>query len=161
LAPDLAAFWGQIFLAGSMYEALPIVEISRVASELAGLPHWELVRRNAEWLAERDIRGVYKMLFGVLSPESVAVRLARVASRYFDFGEASAKMVAERVCSAEQRALPQPMSSWFTACVTGFVPKALSLAGAKQPEVKPLGAVNDGEVQGTPTVTLTYEFIWR
>jgi hypothetical protein len=70
-------------------------------------------------------------------------------------------MVADRVRSAEQRSLPQPMSPWFTACVTGFVPKALSLAGAKDPQVKPLGAIKDGEVKGTPTVTLTYEFIWR
>ncbi|HEX4337330.1 MAG TPA: hypothetical protein VH062_15545 [Polyangiaceae bacterium] len=158
---DLAAFWGQIFLAGSMYEALPIVEVSRVASELAGLSHRELVRRTAEWLAERDIRGVYKVLFGVLSPESVAVRLARVALRYFDFGEASATMVGERVCRAEQRSLPQPMSAWFSDCVTGFVPKALTLAGARDPEVKHLGAVKDGELRRVQTVTLRYEFVWR
>jgi len=161
LPPEVAQFWDQIFLATTMYDALPIVEISRVAAEIVGVPHEEMARRNAEWLAERDIRGVYKMLLSAASPELVAVRLPRAASRYFDFGESSAKMVGGSVCRAEQRAMPQVMSSWFTACVNGFVPKALSMAGAQNPAVKVLGVTRDGEAHGMTTVTVSYEFAWQ
>jgi hypothetical protein len=161
LRSETAEFWDQLFLAGALFDALPIVEISRAAAEVSGLPHEEFVRANAQWLAQRDIRGVYRAILHVLSPELVAVRLPRVALRYFDFGDASAKMSSDGVCSAEQRGLPQSMAPWFTACVEGFVPKALALAGARNARVKPVRAFRDGEAHGIVTVTVSYEFTWE
>ena len=160
LRSETAAFWDQLFLAGALFDALPIVEISRAAAEISGQSHEDFIRANAQWLAQRDIRGVYRAILHVLSPELVAVRLPRVSLRYFDFGEASAKMSSDGVCSAEQRGLPQSMASWFTACVEGFVPKALALSGARNPRVRPVKAIREGEANGVVTVTLGYEFTW-
>jgi hypothetical protein len=53
------------------------------------------------------------------------------------------------------------MASWFTACVQGFVPKALAMAGAQNPRVKPTSSVRDGETDGVVTVTLGYELTWE
>jgi hypothetical protein len=161
LRPETATFWDQLFLAGTLFDALPIVEISRAAAEVAQQPHEEFIRANAQWLAQRDIRGVYRAILHVLSPSLVAVRLPRVALRYFDFGDASATMSSDGVCQAEQRGLPQPMASWFTACVEGFVPKALGMAGARNPRVKPVRVMRDGEMHGMVTVTVSYEFTWE
>src|SRR5262245_26983824 len=94
LRDELAEFWSQLFLANSMYDAFPIVAISETAARLSGLSHTEFVRNNAAWLAHRDVRGVYKLLLNVMSAEAVALRLPKAAIRYFDFGEARAKMLA-------------------------------------------------------------------
>src|SRR6476659_1818654 len=75
LPVDVAAFFRQMFTPSLMFDALPIVTVSAVAAKLAGKPHLEMVRDNARWLAERDIRGIHKLLLGVLSPATVAVRL--------------------------------------------------------------------------------------
>jgi hypothetical protein len=135
LPTDMGAFFRQMFTPSLMFDVLPIVPISAVAARLAGKPHLELVRDNARWLAERDIRGIHKLLLGVLSPSTVATRLPRAAMRYFDFGQAEAKMVDATRCSARQRALPAFMVDWFGAAVDGFVTVALTKAGARAPRV--------------------------
>lgn len=160
LPGELASFLNQLFMANAMYEAVPVVAISEVAAALSGLPHSEYVRANAAWQAERDIRGVYKLLLNVMSAETVALRLPRVSMRYFDFGAASSSMNASNCCYAEQRGIPKPMASWFTACVHGFVPTALGIGGAKNVRVRSLATVADGQRQGLETVTLSYEFSW-
>jgi hypothetical protein len=160
LPRELAEFWDQLFLANSMYDALPIVPISETAAMLANLSHGDFVRANAAWLAERDVRGVYKLLLNVLSAEAVALRLPKAAIRYFDFGEARSKMSAKRSCQAEQSGIPRGMAAWFSACVNGFVPTALTIAGARNPRVRLLSTKSDGQRDGVETVTLKFEFNW-
>jgi hypothetical protein len=96
-----------------------------------------------------------------MSAEAVALRLPKVAIRYFDFGEARSNMVGDGCCRAEQRGIPQPMASWFTACVQGFVPTALAIGGAKNPRVRVGEVTTDGKRGGIETVTLTFEFSWN
>ena len=159
LEPELADFFSQLFLSSSMYDALPILRISATAAQLVGVPQTEFVRRNAAWLAERDLRGVFKFVLNALPAEMVATRLPRLALKYFDFGEASAHMEAERTCIAQQRGIPAEMAPWFRACVQGFVPVALSTAGAKTVRVRSI----DDEQQASleqETLTLRFEFRW-
>jgi len=159
LPPDLRAFMRQIFLANTMYDVLPIVTISEVAATLIGVSHAEYLRPNAAWQAQRDIRGVYKLLFNLMSAEAVALRLGKAAMRYFDFGEASSVMRTPTSCNAEQRGIPKP-AAWFTACVHGFVPVALTMAGAKNVRLRTLATTSDGERYGVETVTVSIEFSW-
>lgn len=160
LLPELRAFFSQIFLANTMYDALPIVAISEAAAALAGVPQGDYVRPNAAWQAQRDIRSVYKLMLNVMSAETVALRLAKAAMRYFDFGEASSTMRTATCCHAEQRGIPKPAAAWFTACVHGFVPTALGMAGAKNVRLRTLATTPDGERSGVETVTVSYEFSW-
>jgi hypothetical protein len=161
LSPELAEFWNRIFIAGSMYDALPIVPISRTAAELAGVSHLDFVRANAEWLADRDIRGVYRLLLDVLSAETLVTRLPKAAMRYFNFGEASAQVVRRGFCRTEQRGIPEPMASWFAACVEGFILKALSRARARSVAVKTLTRTVTGKRDGIEILTLEFGVYWE
>lgn len=160
LSPELSAFLSQIFVASAMYDALPILSLSRAAAEILGVPHMEVVRRNAAWLAERDIRGAYKVIFSVLKPSFVAARLPRLTLRYFDFGEADADVSEDGRCVARQGGIPAPLKTWFAAAVEGFVPVALRIAGAKSERVRFVRAVKDGEHAGVETYSLHFEFSW-
>ncbi len=160
LPAALQPFWRQIFVTGSTYDALHILTISATAAELLDIPQGELVRRNAAWLADRDLRGAYKVIFNVLRPSFVATRLPRLALRYFDFGEACAELAEEGRCSAQQRQIPKLMQTWFVAAIEGFVPSALKVAGAKTARARLMNAVSDGQRQGMDTVSLNFEFTW-
>ena len=63
--------------------------------------------------------------------EMVAHKLPELSLRYFDFGRADGKMVAERVFESNRFGIPAPLADWFAAATGGFVPVALMLAGAK------------------------------
>lgn len=160
LSPQLRAFLSQLFMANAMYDALPLLTISEAAATLTGVSHSEYVREAAAWRAQRDIRGVYKLLLNVLSAETVALRLPRVAVRLFDFGAVSSKMSSATLCHAEQRGIPRPMAPWFSACVHGFVPTTLGIAGAKNVRIRAVSTTSDGQRGSVETVTLSYEFSW-
>jgi hypothetical protein len=132
----LRAFFEQTFLPGAWYDALPMVRISAVAARAAGRMHAALVRGNAAWVAARDVRGVYKFLLQLASPEMVALRLGRVSMQYFDFGGAEGKMIKDKVLESHRFGIPAPMAQWFIHAAEGFTPVALELTGARDVRVR-------------------------
>jgi hypothetical protein len=160
LPADIATFFRQMFTPTLMFDALPIMPISATAAKLTNKPHLDFVRDNARWLAERDIRGIHKLLLGVLSPGMVAVRLPRAAIRYFDFGQSEAQMIGPTRCEAKQKALPAFLGDWFAACVDGFVTVALTKAGARQPRVTSTSAFDGTATDARGQMTLTFDFSW-
>lgn len=159
LEPRLRAFSEQMFIPSAKFDALPVVPLSAAAAKLLGRPHLDLVRDNARWLAERDLRGVLKLLLGVLSAATVAQRLPRAALRYFDFGEGEAAMSAPNVCHGRQHAIPAFLAEWFAAAVEGFVPVVLQKAGARMPRVRTLGTPAT-VTASTQLISLEFEFGW-
>jgi len=133
-----AAFFDQIFLGSTMYDVMPVIAFSAAAAKLVDLPHMEFVKRISVWQAEHDLQGVYKLFVRALPPEAVALRLPKLALKYFDFGEATTKMLGERCCLAELRGIPMEIESWVQACIYGYVPVALGLAGAKSVRLRRL-----------------------
>jgi hypothetical protein len=158
LHADLGSFFSQMFTPTLSFDALPIVALSAHVAAMLRRPHLDVVRDNARWLAERDIRGVHRLLLGVLSPQIVATRLPKAALRYFEFGRAEATLAPPNRCTAQQFEIPAYLVPWFVACVEGFVPVALQKARAKSPRVRCLGATRSSSPI-TP-VTISFEFSW-
>lgn len=158
--PVARALFQQRFLAASHYDVLPIVGISVTAARLAKMPWKELVQQNAEWLARRDIHGVFRMILRLASPEMVALRLPRASLQYFAFGKATGKLVGPKHLEGEQREMPESMGHWLIYATEGFAPVALATAGAKDVVVRGQIAGQDGEVGGVPTVTVRYDITW-
>jgi hypothetical protein len=156
---ELRAFYEQTFFASMQYDALPIEPITQVAATVAGVSFGELVRANARFVAGRDIRGVYKLLLNVLSPETVALRLPKASMRYFDFGKATAEMIAPRHCRIHQFGIPRALSGWFIAAVDGFAQVALGNAGARQPKLTAVSPQPDPRHPGT--VVLRVDLTWE
>ncbi len=156
----LRTFMGQPFLPGGWYDVLPVVPISATAARLRGVSQASLVRDNARWVAERDLAGVYRILVSVVSPETVAMRLPRLSMQYFDFGGFDAKMVRENVLESHRFGIPAALAPWFVFVTEGFVPYALSVAGAKDVRIRYGPPRPEGEANGTSVVRLRFEIDW-
>jgi hypothetical protein len=158
--PARAALLGDGVVAVGWYDVLPIVPISQAAARLCGLSHAEMVRRNARFIAERDIRGVYRLLLKLASPRMVATRLPRASMQYFSFGSSSGTLVGDGRLEAVQHGIPEALASWMIAAVTGFAPYAIELAGGGKCSVRTQPAVYVNEVAGLRLLDLHFTLIW-
>ena len=159
--PDVIAFWDQPFVASSWYDLYPLMAINQAASRLAGLPYTDLVTENARCIAQRDIRGVYKLLLNVASPELVARRLLVVALDYLDFGQSKGEFVRPKVFRATQLRVPAPFSAWMKATVHGFVPVAMGTAGAQDVQIETQIQGSHVQTSGSRVVEIVHEISWR
>jgi hypothetical protein len=158
--PGLQRFLSQSFVPGGWYDVLPLVPMSRAAALLGGLRHPRLVRDSAAWLAHRDLHGVYKVVLQLASVEMVAMRLPRLSMRYFDFGSSSGKMSGPKQMTSVRAGIPCSMADWFTYCTEGFVPVALTLAGAKDVRVKCVTVPTAARRGGQELVDVGVELSW-
>ncbi len=156
----LREFFGQTFLPGAWYDALPLVRVSAVAARVAGKTHAQLIRGNAAWVAARDVRGVYKFLLQLASADLVAQRLGRVSMQYFDFGGAEGSIIRPKVLESYRFGIPAPMAQWFIHAAEGFTPVALELTGARNVRVRSWSPKPDGQVEGMTTVRIRFEVSW-
>jgi hypothetical protein len=137
LSPETAAFFDQPFLAGSMYDILPLLDLSRQGALLCQVSWREFVREGARRQAERDTSGVYRFMLRLASPKLVVERLPRVMVQYFDFGEVSGEHDPEGRTrfDASVRGLPEPVAPWLSAVGEGFIPVVMRRAGARDVSV--------------------------
>jgi hypothetical protein len=161
LSPEGAAFFTQTFLSGNWYDVMPILPLSAAAARASGKLQSRLVRENAEWLARRDLRGIYRLIVAVASVEMVAQKLPDLSLRYFDFGRAEGKMVGEKVFESNRFGIPAPLAEWFAAATSGFVPVALGSAGAKSVQVRASPPAPDGHAHGVALVKTRFEISWE
>jgi hypothetical protein len=161
LAPDLTTFFDQSFLTGGWYDAMPILPISVAAARASGKSHPRFVRENAEWMAKRDLRGIYKLIVAMASIEMVAERLPDLSLRYLNFGRADGKMVGDKAFESNRYGIPAPLADWFVAATNGFVPVALGTAGATNVRVRAEPHVPDGHAHGVTLVRTKFEIHWE
>jgi hypothetical protein len=156
----LRAFTEQHFLASGWYDILPILAFSEAAARMAGLTHRELVKRNAAWMARRDLTGVYRLMVQIASPQTVAMRLGRLSMRYFDFGTVESEATRDGVVESRRSGIPEIMARWFVWAAEGFIPVAMQTAGAKDVRVSCDPPRPEGTAHGVPTVHLRFAIAW-
>jgi hypothetical protein len=159
--PDVRRFWEQHFVPSTWYDVMPLMAINQAASRVAHENAFDLVRENARWVADRDINGVYRFLLKLASPELVARKLPRASLQYLSFGRAEGVEVASRHHRVLHRGIPRPLVSWFIACVDGFAPMALQIAGASKTELTSRVIGADGEHCGVPLVQIVHDLKWE
>jgi hypothetical protein len=127
---SLGRFLATSFVAGSWFDALPVEPLTEAAARVRGTTHAKLVREAAAFLARRDLRGVYKFALAGATPDVLAMRLPGLTMRYFDFGAADAERVGEQTILCVRSGVPESLARWFVWVMEGYVPTALTLAGA-------------------------------
>jgi hypothetical protein len=160
LEPNVATFFNQNFLTGGWYDAMPILPISLAAARASGKPFPKLVRENAEWVAKRDLRGIYKIIVAMASIETVAERLPDLSLRYLNFGRAEGKMVGDKLFESQRFGIPAPLADWFVWATNGFVPVALGSAGATNVRIRVAPHAADGHAHGVTLVRTKFEISW-
>ncbi len=160
LPPALRGFCGQPFLAGALYDALPIAQVSDIAARLCGVERASILRDRARWQAMRDLRGIYRALLVFTSPRSVALRLGRMAIQYFDFGSVQASMTAPTTCEIVERGVPAPLAPCMAPIAEGWATLALSWAGAYGAELQADPPLLEGRQQGMEIYVIRIRLSW-
>ena len=94
------------------------------------------------------------------SPELVAKKLPRASLQYLSFGRAEGELVGPRHFRVRHHGIPRTLSSWLTACVEGFAPTALYIAGATNAVLTSRVVGPDGEKAGFALVELLHDLNW-
>ena len=157
---QVARFYETRFTPGGWYPVLPVLTSAVAAARLRRRAVADHVRENSVWVAERDLRGVYRVILSVASVEAVASRLGALSMRYFDFGSVETSPARRGVVESDRAGIPAALGPWFNWCAEGFVPVALTMAGAKSVEVRTAQPVPDGTSHGVATVRRHYEIRW-
>ncbi len=82
-------FYQQPMLAASWFDVLPFLHVLGAGSVVASMATPRFLADHGAWQAERDVRGVHRVLLMVSSPEMVARRIGVAFSQYFDFATVS------------------------------------------------------------------------
>lgn len=158
--PRLKEFFQQPFLASSWYDILPLLPAGRVCAALMRKPYEIYLRDRTRTQAQADLNGIYSMLLKIISTESVALRLPRIMSQYFDFGKIHTQPEATGIVSCKSSAIPRILYPWYQPVLTEYVDAALQIAGTGRVLVTSEPPENDGVVSGTPTIRFKWTIRW-
>jgi hypothetical protein len=156
----LKHFLMQNFLAASWYDVMPLLAFSKMAAQVANVPHSKYARDGARFTANRDIHGVHRFFLKLASPKLVADRLPRLMLQYFDFGRVEGGAIGPRSYEMFAREIPEPVAQWLMLMIEGFVPVALQLAGAKSVVAKIDTPEPNGSAKGVALVSTRLHLTW-
>src|SRR5665213_1010070 len=106
-------FLTQNFLAANWYDVMPLLAFSKMAAQVANMPHSAYARGGARFQASRDINGVHRFFLKLASPKLVADRLPRLMLQYFDFGRVEGGAIGTRSYEIRAREIPEPIAQWL------------------------------------------------
>lgn len=154
-AAELRLFFKQPFLAGTLYDVLPIVPLVSVMANLERVSIDEFARRSARQQALYDVKGVYKRYVEGRSVSEFVPRIPKFIMQYSDFGVTD---LAE--CNADaavfvRTGVPLYIVPWFLPMNESYMETVLAYLGSARPKVKgQVGAAGDGREKGMATVSL-------
>lgn len=124
-------FIQQKFLPSSWYDVLPVAPLIRAEAEVCHQTVPSYLRKRAAFQAREDIGGVYRWLLKLASPELVALKIPRLLTQIFDFGDSFTERLDDRVVHIEVRQFPAVLGEWYSTAFEVYAETALGLAGAK------------------------------
>lgn len=162
LLPDEAhqVFCTQVFLPVATYDALPMRTLTEATALAEGSEYAHSVRKRARVVAQRDISGLYKLLFKAVSPATAAERLQKAALRYFDFGDVTILDKGSKHSIISHGGIPRFIIPWYTPMIEGYTAVVLEIAGARNPAARTEIIKRDGEREGIETVIVRVELSW-
>jgi hypothetical protein len=150
----LRAFFEQQFLAASWYDLMPIVPVWYTCARLLRQSPNDFLKVRARHQALTDIHGVYRLILKIASAETVALRMPRVITQYFDFGTAQAAVARAGVVRVEYTGIPMFLVPWLSIVGETYLSVALEVAGAKQTQLRRHPTVPSGHAHGMPVATM-------
>jgi hypothetical protein len=154
-------FASQPFLAGTFYDTLPTMALCETGAALLRQPFAAFVRAYSAYAAEKDTKGIYRMLLRLVSPQTIMERTPAAAKQYFDFVEASVEKLGPKSYRSVARGIPEIVAPFYMLVTESFLMHAIELAGAKRPLHRWLGQVSDGNREGVPLAKLQREISWQ
>lgn len=129
--PAVRDFIQQKFLPSSWYDVLPVAALIRAEAEVCHQTVPSYLRKRAAFQAREDISGVYRWLLKLASPETVALKIPRLLTQVFDFGDSFTERLDDHVVHIAIRDFPAVLTEWYSTAFEVYAETALGLAGAK------------------------------
>lgn len=161
MEPALRAFFERPIIASDSYDLYALAIADGVAATLANRPYNEYVFEGAENAAEYDLRGAYKLILRVFSPQQIMERVCKVSALYFNVGTIAPVFVEGKQARIRRRDFPAPLFPWLVPVTEGYMKVAVSRTGVKNltihtetfPPSKELHGVALSDSQATYTWT--------
>lgn len=160
LRPELSAFMQQRFIPGVFYEALVVPELIQVEAAICKLSVEEYLARRTRWQANRDLRGVYRVVIRMAPPEFTVSRLMMVMTQMFNFGSATVTGSGRGHLEVEVGGVPRILAAWLNQTIGLYGEICLKMAGTTEAEVLPHDIQDESDVFGHPTVRLSFRCRW-
>jgi hypothetical protein len=157
LDPSMQKFYDQPFLANGWYDLAPLVAMAPICGAALGISPDEYVRVRSQRQVDQDIRGVYGFLTKLVSARTLASRLPRLISLYFDFARTVARAVEDDRVVTEHHGLPRPLAPWLSAVATAYVERVLELTKAGVHQVTTSDLSSEGKAHGIELVGFDLE----
>ena len=159
--PDLRRWFELSFSKDGWYDVFPLIPLTHVAARLRGIEFAEFCRLRSRLQALEDIQGAYKLFLKVASPAMVALKLPRLAGRYFNFGKDDATRVEPACVRIHRSGLPRYLADWFVASSGSFIVTALECAGAREPSANVVSITSRGDGDGVEMVDVVFDIRWK
>lgn len=159
--PRAVDFLRQTFLPSSMYDIFPLLDAGVVGARIVGKSYRTFVREGAEYQADRDMSGVYRVLLRFASPRRVIERIPRVFMQYMDFGNIDGALAGPSRFEGVVSGIPQPVCPWIQSVLEGFIPVVIRRAGASQASVIVRPFEQERVASGVPLMTAQLSVSWN
>jgi hypothetical protein len=156
----LRPFFSQLFVTGVWYDVFPLVALNRTAAVVTDRPYLDFLRGFAKWTFPRQVRGIYKFLLKLTTPDMMAKSLPRAAGQFYDFLRVDVKQVRPKVYQSRGSNIPAVLAPSYMVTTESAVVTLLELSGAKGVRHRWLGPSDDGEAHGIKIVRVTREISW-
>jgi hypothetical protein len=158
--PKLRLYLSQPFVAGGWYDVFCVIALHRRGALLLGRPYLDVVRGATRAAFPREVRGIYKFLLKLGSPEMMMRNMHRVASQFYDFTRTEVSEVRPRTFEHGTGGLPVAVAPSYMATSEAAVLQLLDFAGARGVRHRWLSPEDDGEAHGLKLTKVRREVTW-
>jgi hypothetical protein len=142
------------------YDLAPLVYLTSCVAQIRGIPLTQQLKANAEWHAAQAARGISGLVLQIVSAQTLATWLPRVAGFFHDFGEVVTERTGTNRVVATRTGVPQFFVRTWATIGTEFVETTLARAGTRA-RVYALPVVEAGKRFGHPVYTVPFEISWE
>lgn len=157
---QLRASVNAAFLASVWYDAFVLDALLQAAAKVQGLPFDAFLTQAFEAQAERDQRGVYKLLLRAISPEMLVKRLPRIGTQLFSFTQSEVTELAPGHWHNTIHGIPHALRTVYCGSSGAFVSRALRTTGAQDLQHRWLTPQDAPSVHGVSICTVVRELRW-
>lgn len=150
----------QPFLASGLYDAFVLDALLRAAARAVGQGFDAFLSQAFEAQAERDQRGVYKLLLRAVSPEMLVKRLPSIGSQLFTFTSSEVRELAPGHWQNAISGIPVLLRTVYCVSSGAFVSRALRTAGARDLAHRWLEPLPVADVHGVSICTVVRDLRW-
>jgi hypothetical protein len=157
----LRQFLEQPFLDGTWYDVLPFPTMLHAASRLSELSPLELARKAAADGAEKNVKGIHRLLLQLTSPDQLIERLPAVAKQYLNFVTSHVERRGPSFWVSTADGIPSAIVHVYMTTTEAFTTRALELAGAKDTRQTWHPPKVTGQDRGITVVQAVREITWK